>query len=255
MQTLRLAMWSGPRNISTALMRAFENRADCAVVDEPFYGYYLQTTGLDHPAGEAVKASMSCDWREVARQLCEELPATADRDRCTLFYQKHMTQHILPAMDMAWTDGLVNCFLIRQPRRIIASYARVRPEFALDELGFVQQWELFQRVADRLGAAPPVIDSAATLADPEGVLRALCERVGIPFSAAMLSWPAGSRDSDGVWAPHWYAAVEASTGFQAVNEQPLAEVALPPQCEAMCEQAEAIYARLSAHALGSAARG
>ncbi len=254
MQTVRLAMWSGPRNISTALMRAFENRADCAVVDEPFYGYYLKATGLDHPAGDAVMASMSCDWREVARQLCNELPATADTGSCTLFYQKHMTQHILPAMDMAWTDQLVNCFLIREPRRIIASYARVRPEFALEELGFPQQWDLFQRVADRLGTAPPVIDSATTLADPEGVLRALCTRVDIPFSSAMLHWPAGSRDSDGVWAPHWYAAVEASTGFQVVNELPLSEVELPPACEAMCEQAEAIYAKLIPHALGRGAR-
>ncbi|QIB64798.1 sulfotransferase-like domain-containing protein [Kineobactrum salinum] len=249
MDILRIAMWSGPRNISTALMRAFENRPDCAVVDEPFYGYYLQATGLEHPAGDAVMASMSCDWREVARQLREELPATADPASCTVFYQKHMTQHILPAMQMDWTDGLSNCFLIREPRRIIASYAKVRPQFAIEELGFPQQWELFQRVADRLGEAPPVIDSAQTLRAPEASLRALCQRLAIPFTDRMLHWPAGRRDSDGVWAPHWYAAVEQSTGFQAVNELPLEEVAIPAGCEEMCDQAETIYARLFEHAL------
>ncbi len=153
MEVLRIAMWSGPRNISTALMRAFENRPDCAVVDEPFYGHYLETTGLEHPEGDAIMASMSCDWREVARQLLEDLPATADPASCRVFYQKHMTQHILPHMRMDWTAGLTNCFLIREPRRIIASYAKVRPRFAVEELGFPQQWKLFQRVADRLGAA------------------------------------------------------------------------------------------------------
>jgi len=249
MSVLRIAMWSGPRNISTALMRAFENRPDCAVVDEPFYAYYLKATGLEHPAGAEVMASMSCDWQEVARQLCEELPATANPASCAVFYQKHMTQHILPAMDMGWTDGLQNCFLIREPRRIIASYAKVRPQFAIEELGFPQQWALFERVVDRLGKAPPVIDSARTLSDPEGVLRSLCACVGIPFSEQMLHWPAGARESDGVWAPHWYAAVERTTGFEPVNEVPLEEVPVPPGCEAMCAEAEEIYARLLERAL------
>lgn len=251
MSIVRIAMWSGPRNISTALMRAFENRADCAVVDEPFYGYYLRATGLEHPAGDAVMASMSCDWRTVARQLCEELPATADPASCRVFYQKHMTQHILPDMAMDWTDALSNCFLIREPRRIIASYARVRPQFAIEELGFPQQWDLFQRVADRLGEAPPVIDSAQALRAPEQTLRALCTRLGIPFSERMLHWPAGPRNSDGVWAPHWYAAVESSTGFQPVSEALLADIAVPPECEALCAQAEDIYARLHHYALSS----
>jgi hypothetical protein len=160
-----------------------------------------------------------------------------------------MTQHILPAMQMDWTDGLQNCFLIREPRRIIASYAKVRPRFAIEELGFPQQWELFQRVADRLGEAPPVIDSAQTLRAPEASLRALCQRLSIPFTEQMLHWPAGRRDSDGVWAPHWYAAVEQSTGFQTVNEVPLAEVAIPVGCEQMCAEAENIYRQLYRHAL------
>lgn len=249
MSVVRIAMWSGPRNISTALMRAFENREDAAVVDEPLYGHYLKATGLEHPGGEEIMASQDCDWRAVAEQLCRGLPAGADPDSTRVFYQKHMTQHMLPEIDLDWTDQLSNCFLIREPRRIIASYAKVRPDFALEEIGFPQQWALFQREADRTGQAPPVIDSLETLRAPEKSLRALCERVGIPFSDRMLSWPPGPRDSDGVWAPHWYASVEQSTGFAAPAESPLAEVVIPDKYEAMCEEAERIYAELYRHAL------
>ncbi|MBN7795712.1 HAD family hydrolase [Parahaliea mediterranea] len=249
MDVVRIAMWSGPRNISTALMRAFENRDDTAVVDEPLYGHYLKATGLEHPAGEAVMASQDCDWRVVAEQLCRGLPAGTDAATTRVFYQKHMTQHMLPQIALDWTDSLSNCFLIREPRRIIASYAKVRPDFALEEIGFPQQWALFQREADRTGEAPPVIDSLETLRAPEKSLRALCARVGIPFSEGMLGWPAGPRDSDGVWAPHWYASVEQSTGFEAPAETPLSEVAIPARYEALCEEAERIYAELYRHAL------
>ncbi len=237
-------MWSGPRNISTALMRSFENRSDCVVVDEPLYGCYLAETGLDHPGRDDIVAAMDCDWRSVTRALCEAEPAP-----CALYYQKHMTQHLLPEMALDWVDSLENCFLIREPRRIIASYSRIRPEFTLDELGIPQQLALFERESSRLGEAPPVLDSAATLADPEGVLRALCARLDIPFTDAMLSWPAGRRDSDGVWAPHWYSAVEQSTGFSAPPATGSEAVEVPARYRAMCEEAEAIYARLSEHAL------
>lgn len=249
MDVVRIAMWSGPRNISTALMRAFENRPDCAVVDEPLYGHYLRATGLEHPAGEAVMAAQPGDWREVAEQLCTGLPAGADPETTRVFYQKHMTQHMLPEIDLDWTDGLSNCFLIREPRRIIASYSKVRPDFSLEEIGFPQQWALFQREAERTGQAPPVIDSLETLRAPEQSLRGLCERLGIPFSERMLSWPPGPRDSDGVWAPHWYASVEQSTGFAAPSDAPLSEVEIPGKYEAMCEEAERIYADLYRHAL------
>ncbi len=249
MAVTRIAMWSGPRNISTALMRSFENRADTVVVDEPLYSYYLTTTGLEHPGGEAIKASQVSDWRAVADQLCQQLPAGSDEAQTRVFYQKHMTQHILPEVDLAWTDKLHNCFLIREPRRIIASYAKVRPDFAIAELGFPQQLALFDRAAARTGVAPPVIDSQETLRDPEATLRVLCDRVGIAFSEGMLSWPAGPRSSDGVWAPHWYASVEQSTGFQAPDEVPLEEVEIPARYEALCEEAEDIYRTLYRHAL------
>ncbi len=249
MSVVRIAMWSGPRNISTALMRAFENRDDTVVVDEPLYGHYLKTTGLEHPAGDAVMATQVCDWRQVATALTRELPPDTDAGQCRVFYQKHMTQHMLPQIALDWTDSLQNCFLIREPRRIIASYARVRPDFVLEELGFPQQWALFEREADRTGEAPPVIDSAATLQRPEASLRALCDRVGIAFSEKMLSWPPGPRDSDGVWGPHWYAAVEKSTGFAPPREDPDEAVAIPARYESMCEEAERIYRALHAHAL------
>lgn len=236
-------MWSGPRNISTALMRAFENRPDCVVVDEPFYACYLAATGLEHPAGDAILEAQSSDWRVVAAQLTEEPRGDAE-----VFYQKHMTQHLLPEMDLSFTRRLSNCFLIREPRRILASYARVRPDFDLSEVGFTQQIALFRRVSDDTGEIPPVIDSALTLQDPERVLRKLCERVGIAFTDRMLSWPAGPRDSDGVWAPHWYAAVEASTGF-APPEPDAPPPPLPARYEAMCAEAEAIYAEMLPYAL------
>jgi len=237
-------MWSGPRNISTALMRSFENREDCAVVDEPLYGYYLSHTEFEHPGDDEIIASMDCDWRSVVNALCHELP-----EPCRVFYQKHMTLHILPEIELDFSDNLHNCFLIREPRRIIASYMRVRPDFKMEELGFRQQWQLFQRVADKRGVAPPVIDSAQVLKAPEKNLRALCAAVGIDFSDRMLQWPVGSRASDGVWAPHWYGSVEQSTGFQWVEESPLESVDIPHRYEDLCEQADRIYADLYQHAL------
>ena len=250
---VRIAMWSGPRNISTALMRSFENRGDCVVADEPLYGYYLEATGIEHPGAEAIMDSMDCDWRSVAEALCSRLPGWPAETPPRVFYQKHMAQHLLPAVDLAFTDDLQNCFLIRDPGRIIASYARVRPEFSLAELGFQRQWELFQRVADRLGHAPPVIDSAQTLRAPRSTLAALCAAVGIPFTERMLHWPAGGRDSDGVWAPHWYAAVEASTGFEAPpaeDDDVLASLA--PRYRPLYEEAARYYADMSCHLLSAA---
>jgi hypothetical protein len=244
METQRIAMWSGPRNISTAMMRSFENRPDCTVVDEPFYAAYLAATDYQHPGQAEILASQPQDWRVVADALCHDKPAA-------LYYQKHMTQHILPQMDLGFTAHFSNCFLIREPRRIIASYAKVRPRFALEELGFPQQLALFERECDRLGHAPPVLDAAVTLADPRGVLSALCRELEISFDERMLSWPAGPRDTDGVWAPHWYASVWASTGFASPESQgestgkPVQPVqpVYPVQAQ-LCEEAERIYQKM-----------
>ena len=208
-QGLRLAIWSGPRNISTTMMRSWENREDTVVVDEPLYAHYLVATGVDHPGREAVIASQPNDWRVVARQLTGPIPQGK-----SIWYQKHMTQHVLADMALGWLDGLTNCFLVRRPELVVASFTKVRPDAALWELGFEQQTRIFKHVSDMSGTVPPVLDAEDVLRDPRAMLGALCLKLGIPFSERMLHWPAGPRASDGVWAPHWYAAVERSTGFE-----------------------------------------
>jgi hypothetical protein len=202
------------------MMRSFENRPDTVVWDEPFYAAELAASGRDHPMRKAVIAAGPIDPEVVVARLIGPLDA-ANKPGATVFYQKHMTHHMLPPFPRAWIDQVVNAFLIREPERVLASYTKAWEDVSLEAIGVPRQREIFDRVADRLGAAPPVIDTADVLADPEGVLTALCERLGIPFSAAMLAWPAGRRDSDGVWAPVWYASVERSTGFGPVETRPL----------------------------------
>lgn len=231
--TLRLAVWSGPRNISTAMMRAWENRDDCEVLDEPFYAYYLRKTGLDHPAADKVMASQSTDWREVAALCQGEAP-----NQAAIFYQKQMSFHVLDEVDRGWMSDLTHCFLIRDPESVVASYAQVRDTPTLADIGFVQQSELYHYVCQYLEPTPVVIDSAEFLANPEAMLRAWCEALGIEFSERMLTWPAGPRDSDGVWAPHWYASVWASTGFA---KRRVTQPALNPRLRALADQARPYY--------------
>ena len=205
---VRIAMWSGPRNISTAMMRAVENRPDACVIDEPFYAVYLDRTGVDHPMRAESLASQPTNWRLVVREVLG--PLSEGR---TVFYQKHMTHHMVEGVGLDWMAQCRNAFLIRSPERVLASYAAKRPDVVLEDIGFVRQAELFDLEADRLGMAPPVIDADDVLADPPRVLTALCAALGIPFKTAMLRWPPGPRATDGVWAPVWYGAVERSTGF------------------------------------------
>ncbi len=237
----RIAMWSGPRNLSTALMYAFASRDDCAVEDEPFYGAYLAATGMNHPMRDEVVGSQWVDDLEVAKDCLGPIP-----DGKLLFYQKHMTLHMIPQFDRGFMRGLTNVFLIRHPARVVASYARKREEPTLADIGFVQQAELFDEVAGWLGHAPLVLDSADVRADPKTALTGLCAALGIPFTEAMLHWPAGPKPYDGVWAPHWYNAVHASTGFED-PEGPLPR--LDPIHQALSDQALPFYHQLSAHKL------
>jgi hypothetical protein len=237
--TTRIAMWSGPRNISTAMMRSFGNRPDCAVVDEPFYAAYLHATGLDHPMRAEVLASQPHDPDVVARRLVEEMP-----DGKPIYYQKHMTHHMIGSFDLGWMAQCRNVFLIRTPARVVASYARKRQQATLADLGFSRQAELFARECDRLGSAPPVIDADDVLANPRCALAKLCDELKIPFSERMLNWPPGRRASDGVWAAHWYEAVERSTGFEAPQTQTDAVDAL------LVQQALPYYARMHGFRLG-----
>jgi hypothetical protein len=200
---VRIAMWSGPRTVSTALLRAWENRPDTVVVDEPLYAFYLAETGLDHPGRAEIIASQPASWETVLHGLAADpLPAGA-----AVAYAKHMTHHVLPSVDLAAFAPFRHAFLIRDPRALLASYAKVRAAPTLSDLGLRQQAWLFEEFGG------PVIDSADLLAAPEAGLRALCGALGVPFTDAMLSWPAGPRPSDGVWAPYWYDSVWRSTGF------------------------------------------
>ena len=241
--TIRIAMWSGPRNISTAMMRAFENRRDCAVSDEPFYAAYLAQTGLIHPMNDEVLASQPQDWREVAAAMAGPAPEAAP-----VWYQKHMSHHMLPGMGLEWTAACTNVFLIRRPESVLASYAVKRTQVMLEDIGFARQAEIFDTVAARTGKTPTVIDSASILEDPRRALVALCRSIGIPFDEAMLAWPAGRRASDGVWAPAWYDAVERSTGF-AAPKPPIDRTTLPSNLQIIADAAQPYYDRLARHRL------
>jgi Sulfotransferase domain len=247
--TVRIAMWSGPRNLSTAMMRAFENRADCVVSDEPFYAAYLAATGLVHPMQDEVLRSQPNDWRDVAAQLAGPLPKADGKGEAAVWYQKHMTHHMLPEFGLDWAGGFAHAFLIRAPERVLASYVAKREEVALSDIGLVRQVELFDRFADETGAAPPVVDSDELLRDPAGVLGSLCGALGIGFDPAMLHWPSGRRASDGVWAPAWYASVEASTGFAAQTGTGLPS--LPDHLRHIADAALPYYERLAAHRISA----
>ena len=238
---MKIAMWSGPRNLSTAMMYSFAARGDCAVTDEPFYAAYLNATSMQHPMGAEIIAAGQTDARQVAEYCLGPNP-----DGQPLWYQKHMTLHMIPDFGRSFLGGLTNVFLIRHPARVVASYSKKRESPTLADIGFVQQAELFDQVAQMTGSAPPVVDSADIRATPRATLTRLCTALGIPFTDAMLHWPAGPKAYDGVWAPHWYNAVHASTGF---DEPEGALPDLPPDYQALVEQALPFYDRLRALAL------
>jgi hypothetical protein len=225
------------------MMRAFENRPDTAVVDEPFYAAWLAASGADHPMRTEIMASQSTDWPAVAAMLTGPVPGGA-----AIFYQKHMAHHVIPGMDLGWMDACRHAFLIRAPEEVLASYVVRRSEVTLEDIGFPQQAALFDREARRLGAAPPVIDARDVLENPAGALRALCDALGVPFLDTMLAWPPGPRDTDGVWAPAWYDAVERSTAF-AAPRPPITLNDLDPSLRAIAEAARPIYEKLAKHRL------
>lgn len=229
-EPVRIAMWSGPRSISTAMMRSFESRADCCVSDEPFYGHFLVTTGAPHPMREDTIASMECDFGRVAAAVCGPAPGGA-----AVWYQKHMTHHMAPQDNLSWSAEFRHAFLIRRPRAIVASYAAKRENPSDEDIGVRRQLEIYEAVTALTGAAPPVVDTDQILAGPRRALGALCAALNIPFDEAMLSWPPGRRETDGVWAAHWYGAVETSTGFGPPKPPP-APMAAPLEALAAANQ-------------------
>lgn len=234
---VRLAVWSGPRNISTALMRSWENRPDTVVVDEPLYAHYLEVTGLDHPGRDEVIVAGETDWRAVVAALLGPVPGGA-----RVYYQKHMAHHLLPGLDREWVTRLTNVLLIRDPREVVASYTRSRRDVTVDDIGLPQQVRLYDDLA-AAGAPPPVLDARDVLLRPEPYLRALCDHAGVPFTDRMLSWPPGPRTSDGVWGRYWYATVWESTGFAEYNPR---DTHLTGPAAAVAGACRPLYERLHA---------
>jgi len=235
----RIAMWSGPRNISTAMLRSFGARADTHVSDEPLYAYYLQATGLPHPHAGEIIATHEPDWREVVRELTGPLPEGRN-----VWYQKHMAHHFLPEVDRGWLEGFEQAFLIREPRSMLCSLLDKLDRVGLEDTGLPQQVELFRRRFEEEGRAPAVVDAREVLLNPEGVLRALCERLGIPFDTAMLSWEQGRRDTDGCWGPYWYANTYESTTFAPYKPK---EAQVPSGYEELARRCETLYEEMAQH--------
>ena len=222
-------------------MRAWENRCDAAVIDEPFYAAYLDRTGLDHPGASVIIAQDETDWHNVATTLLGPVPG----DRA-IWYQKLMTHHMLPEIGLDWIFELTNCFLIRSPKEVITSYIKVRPDPTQADLGFVQQLDIFEQVSNRAESMPPVLDARDVLENPRRMLERLCAAVGVPFDDSMLQWPAGRRQTDGVWAPYWYDDVERSTGFQRYipkNDE------VPTHLQTLLDDCQAIYDEMYRHRL------
>ena len=232
---MRLAVWSGPRNLSTAMMYSFGAREDFAIMDEPFYAAYLAASGADHPMRDAVLAAHETDPARVAA-LCEAPPAGGKPH----VYQKHMAHHMLPHFPLGWAAGCAHVHLIRHPARVLASYADRRGTVTLEDIGLPMQVMLHKA----LGGV--VVDTSALREDPAVGLATLCDALGLEFDPAMLSWPAGGRPEDGAWAPHWYASVHRSTGF-AGPEGPLPE--LPRELWPLLDAALPYYEMLRKEAL------
>ena len=232
-------MWSGPRNISTALMRSWESRSDTFVIDEPFYAHYLSVTNVDHPGRDEIVQSGETDQSVVSKGLISDID-----DSCSIYFQKHMTHHMIPSVDREWMKDVVNCFLIRDPKDMILSYTKVNSNLSMHLLGLEEQYELFEYVTKINGRAPPVVDSKDILLDPRETLRLLCEKIGVVFSEEMLSWSKGVRDTDGIWAKYWYDNVINSTGFNTYTEK---NEVIRDEYLQLYEDCLKIYEKLSKH--------
>ncbi len=239
-KTIRIAMWSGPRNISTTMMRAFENRPDAVVVDEPFYACYLKASGAEHPYRAETLAAMPAEWREVRRRLDAPLPSGK-----SIQLEKHIAYHYPAQEPLDWLLRRRTFLLIRDPRRMVASYAKKSVDIAPIAESFAVERRIYDFLGGR-GLACPIVDAADVLADPPAMMRAISSALDIPYTERMLFWPAGPRITDGPWAPHWSDAVNASTGFKQTAEK---NVDLPPELERVADACREDYGFLSARRL------
>jgi hypothetical protein len=240
--TIRIAMWSGPRNISTAMMRSWGNRTDAFVCDEPLYAHYLLVTGRDHPGADEVIAHHETDTAKAIEWLTGPVP----QDK-PIFYQKHMSHHLLPDVDRGWIDDVHNCFLIRDPREMLTSLVKNLPDPTIEDTGLPQQGEILELVRRRTGRTPPILEARDVLEDPPRLLRLLCDALDVEFMKSMLSWPPGRRKTDGIWAKYWYDAVETSTAFRPYKPKP---DVVPDRLMGLYERCLGYYEQLSEHRLG-----
>ena len=206
MDKFKIAMWSGPRNISTALMRSFENRTDTFVIDEPFYAFYLKKTGYNHPLRDQILKSQSTNYKKIVEICLDGL-----KDKRPIFYQKQMSHHMPNEYNLNWIKNIKNCFLIRDPKLVIASFNEKFVIKSVEQLGYIQQYKIYNIVKNY--EEPIIIDSKDILENPENILKKLCKKLKIKFEKQMLIWPSGARKTDGVWASHWYKNVFKSTRF------------------------------------------
>ncbi len=238
MQTLRINMWSGPRNVSTALMYSFAQRRDTRVLDEPLYGHYLRVADAEHPGKQEVIDAMISDGERVVREVI-----LGPCDRPVLF-MKQMAHHLV-AIDRAFLAQTTNVLLIRDPEQMLPSLAQNLAQPILRDTGLAMQSALYQELLD-LGQQPLVLDAKQLLLDPPGVLSQLCSHLGIPFDEHMLHWSPGPRPEDGIWAKYWYQNVHQSTGFEPYRErnEPFPSHLLP-----LLEECKPHYALLAQVAL------
>lgn len=240
-ESLNIAMWSGPRNLSTAMMYSFAQRADCEVIDEPYYAAYLNASGIKHAMYKEIIDDGEVDPTRVAESCVQQGPKQQK-----VFYQKHMTKHMLHGFDLDWLTNVTNVFLIREPQRVIASYHAKQENPVLSDIGVKEQLDIFERVCQETGEIPTVIDSTDILLDPKNMIAALCLKLGIDFQQNMLQWKAGPRSFDGIWAPHWYKSVWQSTGFAKPENK---KIELPEHLLEVLEVANGYYRRLKSHAI------
>jgi hypothetical protein len=236
---VRVAMWSGPRNLSTAMMRSWGNRPDTFVCDEPLYAHYLHVTGRRHPGADEVITAGETDVRKVIDWLLNPVPQGR-----RVFYQKHMAHHLLPDVPRDWLHQVTNCFLIREPREVLTSLVKHVPDATLPDTGYPQQAEIFELVRRSRGTTPPVVDARDVLNDPRRVLGRLCEALNLEFTDTMLAWPPGPRETDGVWAKYWYKEVETTTSFRPYKPK---DEPVPEHMREMLRTCEQHYERLYRH--------
>lgn len=232
-------MWSGPRNVSTAVMYAFRQRTDTKVFDEPLYGWYLASTGLEHPGRHQVLAAMETDGEVVVRDVI-----LGPCDTPVRFF-KNMAHHVR-GLDRSFLDEITNLLLTRDPLEMLPSLAQQIPEPTLADTGLVEQVEILDRELAS-GRRPVVLDAKRLLLNPPAVLIEACRRLDLQFERAMLSWPAGPKPEDGVWAPHWYDNVHRSTGFARYRRK---DEPFPERLEPLLEASQPLYERLLTYALG-----